>query len=225
MASATRAVRIRSRPRRLLDAERTTTSMTASSSPKRSQTRFEGTGSSYRRGRCQSRSPTVSRPIRARRRARVGPTPWSDSTPATRRSGRGTLRGRGQRSAGAEPAKPAWWPTRARVTFTAARHYRSPGALERERRPRLRSSRLQGFWRDRDPHSSGYRSCARPSLRIDDEGVEPTGLPAKRAFDELWERCSLKHVLKRPLRRGVADDDDPLVLEPRREITEEALHP
>ena len=83
----------------------------------------------------------------------------------------------------------------------------------------------------RDLGAIGIRAAAdtdlaqRPSLRVDDEGVEPTGLPAERAFDELWERCSLEQVLERPLRRGVADDDDPLVLEPREEITEEALHP
>ena len=46
VSSAIRAVRIFSRPRRRLVAERTTTSMTASSSPKRSQIRFVGTGSS-----------------------------------------------------------------------------------------------------------------------------------------------------------------------------------
>ena len=46
VSSATRAVRILSRPRRRLVAERTTPSITASSSPKRSQIRFVGTGSS-----------------------------------------------------------------------------------------------------------------------------------------------------------------------------------
>jgi hypothetical protein len=46
VSSATVAVRIFSRPRRRLDAARTTPSITASSSPKRSQIRFAGTGSS-----------------------------------------------------------------------------------------------------------------------------------------------------------------------------------
>ncbi len=46
VSSATRAVRIFRRPRRRLVAERTTTSMTASSSPKRSQILFVGAGSS-----------------------------------------------------------------------------------------------------------------------------------------------------------------------------------
>ena len=59
VSSATRAVRILSRPRRRLDTERTTPSMTASSSPNRSQIRLTGAGSSYRRGRCQSRSSTM----------------------------------------------------------------------------------------------------------------------------------------------------------------------
>ena len=75
VSSATRAVRIFSRPRRRLVAERTTPSMTASSSPKRSQIRFVGTGSSYRRGRCHSRSPTVVKPSFPSRFASVGPTP------------------------------------------------------------------------------------------------------------------------------------------------------
>ena len=105
VSSATRAVRIFSRPRRRLDTARTTTSSAASSSPKSSLILFAGTGCSYRRGRCQSRSPTVSSPIRLRRRATVGPTPSRLSIGASRRSGRGTLRGRGQASGASPPAK------------------------------------------------------------------------------------------------------------------------
>ena len=65
----------------------TSPSISTSSSPNRSEIRFWGAGRSYRRGRCSSRSPTRSSPSLASRFFSVGPTPGSESSGASSRSG------------------------------------------------------------------------------------------------------------------------------------------
>ncbi len=88
----------------------TTPAITTSPSPQSCEIATSSAARSYRRGRWNSRSATDSIPRARRRLARVGPTPGSVSTPASRAAGFAKPRGRGHWSpcgTRTTPAKPA----------------------------------------------------------------------------------------------------------------------
>ena len=137
--------------------------------PKRSRIERSSIGRSYRRGRCASRSPTVRRPSLASRFRTAGPTRGSVSTPAASASGRGALRGRGQRSAGPAPPKPTGEPGLCQRACHRAEYRTGTAGDAALRRPGTRRSRRR----------PGRRACRRRRRGSRRARSPPAGAPSR----------------------------------------------